>query len=153
MALLVLLEALSPVERAVFMLREVFEYGHPDVARITGKTEVNCRKIFARARQRIAAGGQARDNPPPPARRRKARNSPAGSSRPPRAATWRRCSACSRPTWCSTGTAAAKAQAIGKPLRPGCRSASVGPAAAGSLLVPQVLVRGVLGLFLRLVDL
>jgi RNA polymerase sigma-70 factor (ECF subfamily) len=69
MAFLVLLEALSPVERAVFMLREVFGYGYPDVARITGKTEVNCRQIFARARQRIAAGGQARDISPPPARR------------------------------------------------------------------------------------
>jgi RNA polymerase sigma-70 factor (ECF subfamily) len=34
-----------------------------------GPAEVNCRKIFARARQRIAAGGQARGNPPPPARR------------------------------------------------------------------------------------
>jgi DNA-directed RNA polymerase specialized sigma24 family protein len=41
MAFLVLLEALSPVERAVFMLRAVFGYGYPDVARITGKTEVN----------------------------------------------------------------------------------------------------------------
>ena len=40
MAFLVLLEALSPVERAVFMLREVFGYSYPDVARITGKTEV-----------------------------------------------------------------------------------------------------------------
>jgi RNA polymerase sigma factor (sigma-70 family) len=69
MAFLVLLEALSPVERAVFMLREVFEYGYPDVARITGKTEVNCRQIFARARQRIAAGGQAGDSAPPAARR------------------------------------------------------------------------------------
>jgi RNA polymerase sigma factor (sigma-70 family) len=69
MAFLVLLEALSPVERAVFMLREVFGYGYPDVARITGKTEVNCRQIFARARQRIAAGGQAHDRAPPPARR------------------------------------------------------------------------------------
>ena len=69
MAFLVLLEALSPVERAVFMLREVFGYGYPDVARITGKTEVNCRQIFARARQRIAAGGQAREIAPPPARR------------------------------------------------------------------------------------
>jgi RNA polymerase sigma-70 factor (ECF subfamily) len=69
MAFLVLLEALSPVERAVFMLREVFGYGYPDVARITGKTEVNCRQIFARARQRIAAGGQARQITPPPARR------------------------------------------------------------------------------------
>jgi RNA polymerase sigma factor (sigma-70 family) len=69
MAFLVLLEALSPVERAVFMLREVFGYGYPDVARITGKTEVNCRQIFARARQRLAAGGQARDSVPAPARR------------------------------------------------------------------------------------
>ncbi|HUA31435.1 MAG TPA: sigma-70 family RNA polymerase sigma factor [Streptosporangiaceae bacterium] len=59
MAFLVLLEALSPVERAVFMLREVFGYGYPDVARTVGKTEANCRQIFARARQRIAAGGRA----------------------------------------------------------------------------------------------
>ncbi len=59
MAFLVLLEALSPVERAVFMLREVFGYGYPDVAAVTGKTEVNCRQIFARARQRIAAGRPA----------------------------------------------------------------------------------------------
>ncbi|HTS99172.1 MAG TPA: RNA polymerase sigma factor SigJ [Streptosporangiaceae bacterium] len=69
MAFLVLLEALSPVERAVFMLREVFGYGYPDVARITGKTEVNCRQIFARARQRIGAGVRARDAATPPARR------------------------------------------------------------------------------------
>jgi RNA polymerase sigma factor (sigma-70 family) len=60
MAFLLLLEALSPVDRAVFMLREVFGYAYPDVARITGKT---------RARQRIAAGGQARDSVPAPARR------------------------------------------------------------------------------------
>ena len=69
MAFLVLLDALSPVERAVFMLREVFGYGYPDVARVTGKTEVNCRQIFTRARQHIAAGGQARDGAPSPARR------------------------------------------------------------------------------------
>jgi RNA polymerase sigma factor (sigma-70 family) len=69
MAFLVLLEALSPVERAVFMLREVFGYGYPDVAAITGKTEVNCRQIFARARHRIAAGGQARHAAASPARR------------------------------------------------------------------------------------
>ena len=59
MAFLVLLDTLTPVERAVFMLREVFGYGYQDVARITGKTEVNCRQIFTRARQRIAAGGPA----------------------------------------------------------------------------------------------
>src|SRR6202050_1599257 len=109
MAFLVMLEELSPVERAVFMLREVFGYRYPAVARITGKTEVNCRQIFARARQRISAGAQTHTEPPvggsgvP-----RARNSPAGSSRPPGAATWRRCSTCSRRTWCSTGTAAAR---------------------------------------------
>ena len=69
MAFLVLLEALSPLERAVFMLREVFGYGYPDVARITGKTEVNCRQIFARARQRVAAGAPVSDSAPSPARR------------------------------------------------------------------------------------
>ena len=65
MAFLVMLEELSPVERAVFMLREVFGYRYPDVARITGKTEVNCRQIFARARHRISAGAQARGPEPP----------------------------------------------------------------------------------------
>lgn len=69
MAFLVLLEALSPVERAVFMLREVFGYDYPEVARSTGKSEVNCRQIFARARKRIATGGQAADVAPPPGRR------------------------------------------------------------------------------------
>jgi RNA polymerase sigma factor (sigma-70 family) len=68
MAFLVLLEALSPVERAVFMLREVFGYDYPAVARITGKTEVNCRQIFTRARQHIAAG-QAGGGVPAAARR------------------------------------------------------------------------------------
>jgi RNA polymerase sigma-70 factor (TIGR02957 family) len=63
MAFLVLLETLSPVERAVFMLREAFGYGYADVARITGKTEVNCRQIFARARQRIGAARNATPEP------------------------------------------------------------------------------------------
>ena len=41
MAFLVLLEALSPVERAVFVLREVFGYGYPEVAELTCKSEEN----------------------------------------------------------------------------------------------------------------
>ena len=74
MAFLVLLDTLSPTERAVFMLREAFGYGYPEVAEVTGKTEANCRQIFARARQRIAAGGDplARDaaySPSSPTRR------------------------------------------------------------------------------------
>jgi hypothetical protein len=66
MAFLVLLETLSPTERAVFLLREAFGYGYGDVARITGKTEQNCRQIFARARHRIAVGGQPRGTAPAP---------------------------------------------------------------------------------------
>lgn len=69
MAFLVLLEALSPVERAVFMLREVFGYDYPDVARTTGKSEANCRQIFARAKKRIAAAGPDADSVAPSAQR------------------------------------------------------------------------------------
>ncbi|MEU9476761.1 RNA polymerase sigma factor SigJ [Streptomyces sp. NPDC048191] len=69
MAFLVLLEALSPVERAVFMLREAFGYGYPEVARVTGKSEANCRQIFARARRRVASGGQPVRTPSAPVRR------------------------------------------------------------------------------------
>jgi len=56
MAFLVLLESLSPPERAVFLLREVFGYGYTEIAEVTGKTEAACRQIFARARRRIEEG-------------------------------------------------------------------------------------------------
>lgn len=55
MAFLVLLETLTPVERAVFLLREVFDYEYDEVARIVGRTEVACRQIFRRAKQHIVA--------------------------------------------------------------------------------------------------
>jgi RNA polymerase sigma-70 factor (ECF subfamily) len=54
-AFLVMLERLSPVERAVFLLREVFDYGYDEIARIIEKDEANCRKIFSRARQHVTA--------------------------------------------------------------------------------------------------
>jgi len=53
MAFLVLLERLTPMERAVFLLREVFEYEYAEVAEIVGQSEVNCRQILRRARQHI----------------------------------------------------------------------------------------------------
>jgi RNA polymerase sigma-70 factor (TIGR02957 family) len=56
MAFLVLLESLSPPERAVFLLREVFGYEYREIAEITGKTEAACRQTFARARRRIDEG-------------------------------------------------------------------------------------------------
>jgi RNA polymerase sigma-70 factor (ECF subfamily) len=55
MAFLVLLEHLTPVERAVFLLREVFEYDFSEIATVLGKSEVNCRQILRRARQHISA--------------------------------------------------------------------------------------------------
>ncbi len=69
LAFLVLLEALSPVERAVFLLREAFGYGYPDVARAVDKSEANCRQIFARARKHVTADGRTADLAPDPARR------------------------------------------------------------------------------------
>jgi RNA polymerase sigma-70 factor (ECF subfamily) len=53
MAFLVLLERLNPLERAVFLLREVFEYEYGEIAGIVGRNEANCRQILKRARQHV----------------------------------------------------------------------------------------------------
>jgi RNA polymerase sigma-70 factor (ECF subfamily) len=53
MAFLVLLESLTPVERAVFLLREVFDFGYPEIAKIVDRTEDNCRQLYVRARRHI----------------------------------------------------------------------------------------------------
>ncbi len=53
MAFLVLMESLTPTERAVFLLHEVFGYDYKEIADITGKSEPNCRQIFARARHHV----------------------------------------------------------------------------------------------------
>jgi RNA polymerase sigma-70 factor, ECF subfamily len=55
MAFLVLLERLSPVERAVLVLREVLGYGYGEIAGMVGKSEENCRQIFARAHRHVEA--------------------------------------------------------------------------------------------------
>jgi RNA polymerase sigma-70 factor (ECF subfamily) len=56
LAFLVLLETLSPEERAVFLLREVFEYDHAEIAEILGVTAANARQLLHRAKARIAEG-------------------------------------------------------------------------------------------------
>jgi RNA polymerase sigma-70 factor, ECF subfamily len=53
-AFLVLLETLSPHERAVFLLREVFEYEHTEIAQILGLSAANCRQLFHRAQAHLA---------------------------------------------------------------------------------------------------
>ena len=54
MAFLVLLESLSPLERAVFLLREVFDYEYAEIAQITGRDETACRQLFSRAKRHIS---------------------------------------------------------------------------------------------------
>jgi RNA polymerase sigma factor (sigma-70 family) len=53
MAVLVLLERLSPVERAVFVLREAFDYGYDEIAEIVGKSPANVRQLAVRARRHV----------------------------------------------------------------------------------------------------
>lgn len=53
-AFLTLLECLSPTERAIFLLREVFDYDYTDIAKIVDKSIPNCRQIVHRARQHLA---------------------------------------------------------------------------------------------------
>ena len=56
MAFLVLLESLTPVERAVFLLREVFDYDYVEIAKIVQRSEDNCRQLYVRARRHIDEG-------------------------------------------------------------------------------------------------
>jgi RNA polymerase sigma-70 factor (ECF subfamily) len=55
MAFLVLLERLSPIERAVFLLHEVFDFEYAEIGRVLEKTEANCRQLVARARKRVGS--------------------------------------------------------------------------------------------------
>lgn len=52
-SMLVLLERLSPLERAVFVLREALGFEYSDIAEIIGKSEANCRKVLSRAKGKI----------------------------------------------------------------------------------------------------
>src|SRR5262245_10347097 len=54
LAFLRLLESLAPPERAVFLLREVFDYDYAEIAQMLGKSAANCRQLCHRARQRLA---------------------------------------------------------------------------------------------------
>jgi RNA polymerase sigma-70 factor, ECF subfamily len=54
LAFLMLLEQLQPVERAVFLLREVFEYDYAEIAAVLDKSEAACRQAFSRAKKHLA---------------------------------------------------------------------------------------------------
>jgi RNA polymerase sigma-70 factor (ECF subfamily) len=53
LAMLVLLESLSPEQRAVLLLHDVFDYGYPEIAAIVGKSEDNVRQLATRARRHV----------------------------------------------------------------------------------------------------
>jgi RNA polymerase sigma-70 factor (ECF subfamily) len=54
LAFLLLLEQLQPVERAVFLMREVFDYDYAEIASILGRSETACRQSFSRAKKHLA---------------------------------------------------------------------------------------------------
>jgi RNA polymerase sigma-70 factor (ECF subfamily) len=56
LAFLVLLERLSPEQRAVLLLRDVFDYGYDEIAAIVGTSEANARQLAVRARRHVEAG-------------------------------------------------------------------------------------------------
>ncbi|MEK3732482.1 MULTISPECIES: sigma-70 family RNA polymerase sigma factor [Paenibacillus] len=68
-AYVVLLQRLSPLERAVYLSREALGFEYRDIAGMLDKTEVNCRKIFSRARNKLL---EATDNKPNRTRRKTA---------------------------------------------------------------------------------
>ena len=78
LAFLVLLERLSPEQRAVFLLREVFDYPYDRIAEIVGKSEANVRQLAVRARRHVERGARCASRP----RASSASSSPTASSRP-----------------------------------------------------------------------
>ena len=56
MAFMVMLERLSPIERAVLLLRDVFDFDYAEIAHIVDKSEANCRQLLARAKKHMGAG-------------------------------------------------------------------------------------------------
>ena len=55
MAFLVLLQRLTPAERAVLLLHDVFDFSHAEIAELLGKTDAACRQLLSRARQNVTA--------------------------------------------------------------------------------------------------
>jgi RNA polymerase sigma-70 factor (ECF subfamily) len=64
LALLIVLQRLSPIERAVFLLRDTFGYAYSDIATILDRSEAACRQSLSRAQRHVAAG-QVRFDPTP----------------------------------------------------------------------------------------
>jgi RNA polymerase sigma-70 factor (ECF subfamily) len=101
-AMLLVLETLAPTERAVFVLREVFDVPYDEIATAVGKSPEAVRQVAHRARSHVQAR-RPRQEVTGPSRT----GSSSGSSRRRRPATCSRCSTCCRPMSCWSPTAAA----------------------------------------------
>jgi len=121
-AFLVVLERLTPDQRAVFLLGDVFGYSYDELAAILGKTPANCRQLAVRARRRIA-DNRPRFDPSP----RQPTNWYGASSQRPSMATWRLSLPSSPLMPPSPATAAARADSPGRyrapATSPACSSA------------------------------
>jgi RNA polymerase sigma-70 factor, ECF subfamily len=69
MAFLVVLQRLTPAERAVLLLRDVFDFDYAEIAALVGKNEAACRKLLERARENVAAEKRLFSAPPETHRR------------------------------------------------------------------------------------
>jgi RNA polymerase sigma-70 factor, ECF subfamily len=65
MAFMLMLEQLSPIERAVFLLREAFDFDYPEIAAVVDKSEANCRQLMSRAKRTIGQTNSASASEPP----------------------------------------------------------------------------------------
>src|SRR5437016_3182148 len=63
MAFLVLLQRLTPAERAVFLLHDVFDMRHTEIAALLGKSDAACRQLLSRARESMAAEKRVLETP------------------------------------------------------------------------------------------
>ncbi|HEX6565365.1 MAG TPA: RNA polymerase sigma-70 factor [Chthoniobacterales bacterium] len=63
-AFMVMLETLTPEERAVFILREAFDYNYNEISPVLGKSEANCRQIARRAKEHLSQPGRRRNIDP-----------------------------------------------------------------------------------------
>lgn len=64
MAFMVMLERLSPIERAVLLLHDVFDFDYAEIARIVDKSEANCRQLLSRAKKHVGASESRFDADP-----------------------------------------------------------------------------------------
>jgi len=69
MAFVVILQRLTPAERAVLLLRDVFDFGYGEIADLVGKSEPACRKLLERSRENVTAEKRLFSAPPETHRR------------------------------------------------------------------------------------